>query len=382
MFIRSVVILATMICCGISAQASAGYYSTIDAPEELRWSRDYENVFLGVLNNLRAIPAQRVEHDPTMRRRYMLMEALARDGNLKLDTLEQKLNWSAVLIRRGKADQAMQLLAPLTKEQDKNFVVLSQYAMARFLMNNPDFTPEAPDFMKQALELWPQRWTDVDDEQRKFLESIGWEETAFERYRRYETYVERLMRNRVREDLKRKKKLPLEEAVDPIFLDANAKAIRFVNDQGAFAAGRIAPADQEQMPRDSVEVVEQLLIWMPNDQRLFWLLGEVFNASAMEHTDQKGKNLAIRSAFLIFDKMTHPLAPTNYGFKEIQSRRAVLETYLKNIPEEEFKLPDEPASPWWRIAGGFATGLVVGMFALWQIQELRRRRQGRTTAQG
>src|SRR5579862_8797628 len=80
--------------------ARAGIYTTIDTPEETRWARDYDRVFRFVLADLKSIGAAKPERDPPIRRRYVLMEALAHDGIAPLKTLEQKLNYSAVLIRR------------------------------------------------------------------------------------------------------------------------------------------------------------------------------------------------------------------------------------------------------------------------------------------
>ena len=90
-----------MICSlSIIQPTSAGYYSSIDTRLELSWSRDFEKVFGGILDDLRAIPVPKPERDPIIRKRYVLIETLSRDGALKLDTLEQKLNYSTVLIRR------------------------------------------------------------------------------------------------------------------------------------------------------------------------------------------------------------------------------------------------------------------------------------------
>ena len=55
----------------------------------------------------------------------------------------------------------------------------------------------AGDYMKQALKHWPARWTDLKDDKRKFLTSMGWEEIGFERNRRYETYFQRLIDSRL-----------------------------------------------------------------------------------------------------------------------------------------------------------------------------------------
>jgi hypothetical protein len=365
--------------------AAAGYYSTIDAEEETqRLSRDYV-VFRAVIDRLKTIRNPRPATNPIIRRRYILIETMGRDGIPKLDTLEEKLNYSAVLIRRGRALEAARFLAEVYAEDRKNFLILSQYATAHFLSGDPALELQSALFMRKALDNWPKTWGEVKGEQKKFLESLGWEETAFDRYRRYETFFKRLIDNRLKEKKRFDPKNPPADTLDPIFVDAKGEPIRFVNEKGAFEVGHIAAADKEQLPRDAVEAVEQLLLWMPGDNRLLWLLGEVFNASAMEHRDRKDKNQAIVNAFTIFQKMTNPLDPTNYGLKEINSRYDALSKYVDAMPPEDLKLPDDdtkevPMSSrqWWRVtAVGFITGLLIGLFALWQVQEMRRRRQAR-----
>lgn len=377
---------------------SAGYYTTIDTPQETRWSRDYKGVFSAVLINLGSIAGNESKVDSPIRHRYVLMDTLAREGSPNLKTLEQKLNFSAVLIRRGKAYEATALLGPLTRHKatEDNFLVWSHFATAQFLSKNEDFRRQAADNLKQALELWPTRWEDVADEQKQFLLSMGIEETAFDRFRRYETYLERLMRHRLREETRRKKGLPVVETLDPIFRDEESKEknpVRFLNEDGKFEAGHIAKAEKEKLPLDAVEAVEQLLIWMPTDQRLLWLLGEVFNACAMEYKDDDERNDMVRSALLIFQKMDDPLSRPVYGFEEIRSHREALQKVVSSLPPPRLLNPRQlgldKADPdptltgmdWWRTLGvGFLTGLAIGMFAVWQWQEVRRRRQARATA--
>jgi hypothetical protein len=324
--------------------------------------------------------------NPPIRQRYILIEFMARDESLKLDTLEQKLNYSTVLIRRGRAFDAARFLEPVYQENRKNFLVLSQFATAHFLSANRDFEVRASVFMKKALELWPKKWSDVKKDQKKLLEPFGWDEYDFDRYRRCEVLLERLMVNRLKEKNLQDEKKPVSETVDPIFLDAKGKPIRFLNEKGEYEPGRIAAPDKEQLPRDSVEAVEQLLIWMPNDERLLWLLAETFNASAMEQQTKKGKSMAVLNAYRIFQRLLGPFeTPPKYGRKEITERKALLQAYVDANPVDTIPPPVEDPNDvkmtsqhwWWTLAVVFALGLAIGMFALWQTQEMRRRRQAR-----
>ena len=84
----------------------AGYYSSIDRGEETLYSRDFDTVFLPALVRLRLIPQQKLPPDKVfpMYQRYLLIESMARDGKVNFDllSLEQKLNYSTVLIRQRK----------------------------------------------------------------------------------------------------------------------------------------------------------------------------------------------------------------------------------------------------------------------------------------
>src|SRR5262249_1696481 len=104
MFMRIPIVALLVASLGITQRAAAGYYSTIASPEEMRLSRlDYRGVFRDTIDNLGTIADDKSPKNPPIRRRYLMIEALARDRVLKLETLEQKLNYSTVLIRRNRA---------------------------------------------------------------------------------------------------------------------------------------------------------------------------------------------------------------------------------------------------------------------------------------
>src|SRR5205085_7555217 len=45
-----------------------------------------------------------------------------------------------------------------------------------------------------------------------------------------------------------------------------------------YMAGRLKPSALDQIPADAIPMVEQLVLWFPHDQRLYWLLAELENA--------------------------------------------------------------------------------------------------------
>ena len=377
---------------GFSAMAGpcrAGVYSSIDADVEVdQFSRNFD-VFGKVLLDLQAVAFPEGGPNPPIRQRYVLLEKLfAKQGPANL-SIEQKLNLSTVLIRRGKVDEAIDLLKPLSEDNPDNFVIMSQLATAQFL-GTPEQRANALDYMKEALSKWPEKWTDLNEDQAKFLRSIHWEETRLAKFRSYDKYLERLIRHRLAEDNKRKKKEAVKDAVDPIFGDDKA-LVSFVNDKGEFEVGRIMHPDLQRLPQDADVVAQQLLLWMPHDERLLWLLGEVLNARAS--SDTKKRSEAIRNAGLVFKRLDDIAFNRSgmYGRKDIKERYDAINQYVKDLPpnpidprlqniidkakdEEEGSLLENKIF-WRALIVGVVTGVAVGMFALWQIQEMRRRRQ-------
>jgi hypothetical protein len=125
---------------------------------------------------------------------------------------------------------------------------------------------------------------------------------------------------------------------------------------------------------------------MPDDQRLLWLLGDVLNATAMDLTNADERNDRIRDAFSIFNKMNDPLNRPEYGAQAIKVRFDALKLSAESLPPRQGRVvnppPDNPKGDvgewpldWWRtVIVGFIAGLAVGMFSIWQLQEIRRRR--------
>jgi hypothetical protein len=194
-----------------------------------------------------------------------------------------------------------------------------------------------------------------------------------------------------------RRKAPPGIAIDPLF-GPKDKPVRFVNDAGKYEAGHIPIAEKDKLPGDAIEIVEQLLVWMPNDLQLYWLLGEVFNASAMSKKKQEDKYQDIKAAYLILKELAGSKAMSGVRQKDIPKdlveHYEVLKHYIDNtdppnaIPpeldrivkdvgkddEENKQTPEQ----WWRaVIVAFLTGLAIGLFTLWQFQEMRRRRQAR-----
>src|SRR5262249_48715819 len=204
------------------------------------------------------------------------------------------------------------------------------------------------------------------------------------------------------------------ERLDPLFPapgedgKAAGEPVRYVSESGKFEPGKIAAAEKAKLPKDAILVVEQLLIWMPDDLRLYWQLGELFNA----HGDVN----AARTIFMEFLKK-YPLSldPNAGPTSDKQLIKLFLPKFTEKYPEVGARLKalldyeppvgdmiqgqgtqskdqapppgsmpakgDVPAAAlnidWQTLGVGFGIGLCCGILFVWQLREIRRRRLAR-----
>jgi tetratricopeptide (TPR) repeat protein len=367
--------LAMILCA--ATDASAGLYNTAE-PEEGKLGRNnFELVFRDTLLHLRSIGIPNIQVDNALRKRYRLQAELAARANTANLTTEQKLNLSAVLLRCKKADEAVNLLAPLGRKEPDNFLVQSNLATAYHQIGQEQ---RAIDTLRQALASWPKHFGEVPEPLRTALRLSGWHEGAFDFYRRVEGYQLALFELRAKEGVN--KKGGAFTTVDALFDDGKKppSPVKFVGESGKFEPGKLARAEQDKLPKDAIDIVQQLLVWQPEDVRLYWLLGELYNA--------QGGPKNIRAARMIFDELGG-FGGLGVRAEELADHRRQLLNY--DVPEEIQATPKEMAekldiiekgkkarSPidWQTLGVGFGVGLLVAVFGMWQIREVRRRRQG------
>jgi len=360
----------------------AGLYNTAEAPGVPSRSFSSFREALIPLRQIGAVPSP-------LNNRCELIATLAARGAPSGLTLEQRLDLGAYLVRLRKYREAVSLLAPAQLQARDNFLVLSNLATAEQLDGQP---LRADGYLAEALRVWPKEWTGLGDAQRKWLEQLGWKEKEFRWYREVETYQRKLLKLRLREPASQAGELPAN--VDGIFADGGN--LQFVGPSGHYEAGKLAPAEKAKLPTNAIEIVEQLLLWMPHDNRLYWLLGELFNAEG-----------DVASALAIFKDAAakwDPKAVTpkgdlsdavQGGFKRDAALPPLFKEHLAVLraqPAAEFKVDPGPAtsappaavdsqqaaaSPpvnWQALVVGFGGGLVFAFLASWQLREIRRRR--------
>jgi hypothetical protein len=186
------------------------------------------------------------------KRRVRELEAKESQGTLSLD---DRINLGAYYIRLGKYPQAVRILEP--KAREEHFLLLANLATAHELSGAPDL---AVRYRERALAAWPAI-------------HAGWDTAQLNFYRKAEVYHLRLLQ--LRQDEAREQ--PARGG--QIQLDKLFPRVRFVGPSGQYEAGGIAPAQWGEIPSDASSLVMQLLLWLPFDDRLHWLLGELLNAS-------------------------------------------------------------------------------------------------------
>src|SRR5262249_14960861 len=161
--------------------------------------------------------------------------------------LEERIDLSACYLRLDKASAALRVLEAVPQEQ-RNFLVLANLATA---YQRSGLLERAIPLLEQALKVWPASWPGVTPEQ------LRW-------YRRAERYHLTLLKARYQQQLRQ----PGKEADT---LDALFPRVRFVGRSGRYEAGELAPEQWDELPPDALQLVTQLVLWLPFDNPLYWM---------------------------------------------------------------------------------------------------------------
>ena len=267
-------IFVFLVALATAAFARAGIYNTAEE-DDIRLDASFAK-FRYTLKMVEMIGFPRLaklEFDPSIRKRYLLWEALAGKNPPRDLTIEDEIDYSAVLLRR-KSPEAISYLEQATRRHPENILLQSHLAQAYWA--SPGNEARAVDVMNRLLNKrsWPELFQDMDQEQKDALVKLGWSDHPTDFYRRAEGYLLKLMRLRSKEPAGQ----PF-QTVDALFEGGDPPTpIRFVNDQGMFEPGRVSKAELKKLPAHARDVVQQLLLWLPDDRRLLWLLGEIYNA--------------------------------------------------------------------------------------------------------
>ncbi len=293
--------------------------------------------------------------ETTIRKRYQdkrnELEGKLRAGKA---SVEDQVNLSAYLIYLGEQARAVEILTPLIARERDNYPASANLMTAQQLVGE----------LERAASLIPQLKGRRPDIAGANPEQIEW-------YARVDSFHHRLIQERYREGLRSRGGRPTPpESVDSLF------DVRFVGPSGRYEAGQLAPEQKAKLPPDAIAIVQQLLLWMPNDTRLYWLLGELYNAQGDIHT-----------AAAIFDDCRRE-STRRLDAAELREHRQIVHEAVANAPPpapvtdglaDSFAAnSNNSASSWipggWQLATvGSVAGVLIAVLVYFQIREWWRR---------
>lgn len=404
-------VAVTAACLCVTGRASGGVY--LPAEPALAPSQNTP-LFLNILNELRGL---RNPQNP-VRKRYLArvaeLEERDRRGDLSVD---ERVDLSGYYLRLEEPEKAVAVLNAVAGAGSANFMVLSNLAAANELAGRLD---RAISYSEQALRHWPELWPGLS---RAELYWLG----------RVERYHLDLLKARYVEATRQTSRGGIPERPDVLF-----PRVTFDGTGAAYRAGDLDPTQLIELPNDGLLIVQQLLLWSPNDLRLHWQLAELINA--------QGGTDNIMTAYEILERLADR---ERYGNKLILAHRQVLKSAAESAkllaqalntgeepnslvrllwyaqprgttlepgagalvtqtswgaraylvkkvrsasapaPVESMPSAREPARPpvnWladMRPAGvGFVAGLLVMLFGILQVREFRRRHAAAVTPKG
>ncbi len=168
-------------------------------------------------------------------------ERLQKLAKTRALTADEAADLGAVLIRTGKPDPALNVLAPAARKWPEHFRIAANLGAAFQFAGDLE---RAATQLEEAVRLAPAKLKPFEQAHLKLL--------------------------RLR--LKEGKGANQPTAVDDLF------GVKFVGASGAPEAGTLAEAELKKLPNDAVAIVQQLALWLPADGRLLWQFGELCNA--------------------------------------------------------------------------------------------------------
>jgi tetratricopeptide (TPR) repeat protein len=239
---------------GLGLPARAGVYNSAERTALPPW--DKLKFWVGELRGVRTLPGARPAPPGSERHRVetqaRVLEAREKAGAL---STTERADLGACYLRMGRFHDAIRVLEAGDR---KHFLILANLATAYYSIDQLD---RAMAYQRQALDAWPAVWA-------------GWTFAQLQWYRRAERYFLSLLQLRYREQLRARGRPAPITAVDELF-----PKVRFVGPDGQYGPGMLAQESYDELPPDALGLALQLVVWLPYDDRLYWLLGELLNAA-------------------------------------------------------------------------------------------------------
>jgi tetratricopeptide (TPR) repeat protein len=217
----------------------------------------------------------------------------------------------------------------------------------------------------QGLRQYREALSNLEQAARVFPSPWPGGASAGDFFKKVESYQLKLVQLRQRESQLAGGRPVQATDVDALF------DVRFVGPSGRYEAGKITG----KLPADAVATVQQLLIWFPDDNRLLWLLGELYNAEGN-----------LEAALAVMDQFGWARGSESASLRE--HRRIIRAAYEAQPkapvpgPASAATTPAPPPKTEWLPSGwqlytvGGVFGLLMLALAYWQFSEWLRRFRG------
>ena len=290
------------------------------------------------LAELKAIPV--TPPDSPLRKAYLKRRADLESRRLERLSVQEMISLGECQVRLGDLNNSFFTYHLAATREPRNFLAQSGLAAVRQMRGE---LREAREAQIDALMLRPSELPGMTKAQTAWM-------------LRVEKVFGELQRGQIKELLE---KTPLQQlSVDNLF------RVQFVGPSGGYEAGTIAPDEKAKLPADAVAVVQQLILWYPFDARIYWLLGELYNANG-----QMREALAIFKECMDRGFRTEPLKEHPLIVEEKLKQVAAAEKQ-KQIEEEEKQFSKHPEILW---AVGGIGGVAILLLVLWQVRIFWRR---------
>jgi tetratricopeptide (TPR) repeat protein len=243
------------------------------------------------------------------------------------------------------AEAALATLKQATNQDPRNFWALTHLGSVHQALGQ---LREGLPNLEAARDVFPDPWPGGPKAARDWFQEI-------------ERYQFKLLRIRLQEMAGRPqggRPVPA-TSVDPLF------GTRFLGPAGEYVAGKLSDPRAE-LPDNAVAIVQQLLLWFPEDTRLLWQLGELYNASGNLEAASRVLDLCVWSR--------------RYDSPALRDhRRAVQEAFDAQAASAAAQHAAPPPAAevlpitWKVYAVGGAFGVLVLALGAWQIREWSRR---------
>lgn len=297
---RTAILVLVFFCIGLGNHAGAGVHNPLEPPlkpdpdllrflEQLRVLRGHAP--RDAITNA-AETAQRLDYLAKIK----ALQEQQRTGPLAPDAAA---GLGAYLLRVRKTDaslpdfeEAVAVLHAAQRQHPRHFALAANLGTAYQLSGRLD---AAERYLDQAVALAPDEWLATE--------------------RVHLTLVQRRLREPPRQS---------EIQLDPLFGPLR-QPLQFVGPSGQWEPGRLAEAERAKLPGGSLEIatlqVQQLLLWLPEDGRLVWLLGELANAQGNLRAARQALDAAVDN----FRISTRELRLHRRGVQEALAWREVME---------------------------------------------------------